>query len=196
MSNSHFKRTDKGIIALVFALYILGYHFLMSSGSGKPRKGAKSREITMTKNHRMKRAIHESANNQDVKSLQTDWPLDLGRYYYTIDIDPGYEIEEEVFEVVGKSGDNLLLKRHNDWPDISGHFEWYCNDKLTSTQQMYDYVVSHRKAILRQMQEVGRRGISREFDEASYFQDHYDEYLDDPEDEIRFPPEIFDANEE
>jgi hypothetical protein len=61
---------------------------------------------------------------------------------------------------------------------------------------MYDYVVSHRKAILKQMQDVRSRSISRDFDEASYFQDHYDEYLDDPEDEIRFPPEIFDANEE
>ena len=36
----------------------------------------------------------------------------------------------------------------------------------------------------------------REFDEASYYQDHYDEYQDDPEDEIRYPPEIFDANDE
>lgn len=33
-------------------------------------------------------------------------------------------------------------------------------------------------------------------DEASYYQDHLDEYLDDPEDEVRFPPEIFDANED
>lgn len=61
---------------------------------------------------------------------------------------------------------------------------------------MYDYVVAHRKAILRQMQEIRSRGISRIVDEASYFQDHYDEYLDDPEDEMRFPPEIFDANED
>ena len=36
----------------------------------------------------------------------------------------------------------------------------------------------------------------REFDEASYYQDHYDEYLDDPEDELRFPPELFDANDD
>ena len=36
----------------------------------------------------------------------------------------------------------------------------------------------------------------REYDEASYYQDHYDEYQDDPEDEIRFPPEIFDANDD
>ena len=61
---------------------------------------------------------------------------------------------------------------------------------------MFDYVVAHRRAILRQMQEVRRRGIGQIDDEVSYFQDHYDEYLDDPEDEIRFPPEIFDANDE
>lgn len=36
----------------------------------------------------------------------------------------------------------------------------------------------------------------REFDEASYYQDHYDEYQDDPEDEIRFPPEIFYTNDD
>ena len=36
----------------------------------------------------------------------------------------------------------------------------------------------------------------REYDEASYYQDHYDEYQDDPEDELRFPPEIFDANDD
>ena len=36
----------------------------------------------------------------------------------------------------------------------------------------------------------------REYDEASYYQDHYDEYQDDPEDELRFPPDIFDANDD
>ena len=50
--------------------------------------------------------------------------------------------------------------------------------------------------ILKQMKAVRERRISREFDEASYFQDHYDDYLDDPEDEIRFLPEIFEANED
>ena len=120
----------------------------------------------------------------------------MGKYYYTLDIAPGYEMEEEEFEVVGESGGKLIVKRHNDWSEISGHFEWYCNEKLTTTQQMFDYVIAHHKAIVKQMQEIKRRGISYQFDEASYYQDHYDEYLDDPEDEIRFPPEIFDANKD
>lgn len=137
----------------------------------------------------------QTEKGHKVKSL-SDWPLDLGKYFYTIDIAPGYEMENEEYEVVGESGGNLIVRKHNDWPDISGHFEWYCNEKLSTTQQMFDYVVTHHKAIVKQMHEVKRRGISQQFDEASYYQDHYDEYQDDPEDEIRFPPEIFDANDD
>lgn len=195
MPESHFRKIDIFIIVLFFALYMLGYHYLMSSDSGKPEQRARRETMTVAKTEREEVAVPNETKARKVKSLQ-DWPLDLGKYFYTIDIEPGYEMEEEEYELVGESGGNLIVRKHHDWPDISGHFEWYCNERLTSTQQMYDYVVAHRKAIIRQMQEVRNRGINRIADEASYFQDHYDEYLDDPEDEIRFPPEIFDANED
>ena len=185
-----FTKKEVFIIVFFFVLYLIGYAWLI-----EPKKS----HLRNTENKAMiecPKPVPEEVPKRAVKSLEAEWPLDLEKYYYTIDIEPGYEMEKEVFEVVGKSGNKLLVKRHNDWPDISGHFEWYCNERLTTTQQMYDYVVSHRKAILRQMQEIRNRGISRDFDEASYFQDYYDEYLDDPEDEIRFPPEIFDANED
>jgi len=48
----------------------------------------------------------------------------------------------------------------------------------------------------RRVREIKLWGVNSRFDEASYYQDHYDEYLDDPEDEIRFPPEIFDTNKD
>ena len=195
MSESHFKKTYIFIIVSFFVLYMFGYHYLMSSGSGKPRQRARREAMTVAQTNQQEATHHDNTKARKVKSLQ-DWPLDLGKYFYTIDIEPGYEMEDEVFEVVGKSGDNLLVKRHHDWPDISGHFEWYCNAKLTTTQQMFDYVVAHHKTIVRQMQEVKKRGLSNPIDEASYYQDHYDEYQDDPEDEISFPPEIFDANED
>jgi hypothetical protein len=185
-----FTKKDVIIVVLFFVFYMLVYAWLI-----EPKKSqSKSTEKKVLLESPM--SVSDKEPQKAVKSLEENWSLDLGRYYYTIDIDPGNEMEDEVYEVVGKLGDKLLVERHNDWPDISGHFEWYCNERLTTTQQMYDYVVSHRKAILRQMQEVRNRGISSDFDEASYFQDHYDEYLDDPEDEIRFPPEIFDANED
>ena len=196
MPTPKFKTTDKVIIVLIFALYLLGYHFLISSGSGKSKQEVRDGVVNVIKTDQRKETYPNITKERKVKSLSEDWPLDLGKYFYTLDIEPGYEMEEEEYEVVGKSGDNLIVKKYHDWPAISGHFEWYCNKKLTTTQQMYDYVVAHHQTIVRQMQEVRRRGISREFDEASYYQDHYDDYQDDPEDEIRFPPEIFDANDE
>ena len=188
MSSKKFHKKDVIFIFIIFSLYIIGYAWLI-----EPKKKSFKNDGVMT--HQIK-CPWPNVEPKNLKSLAPEWPEDLGKYFYLIDIEPGYEMEDEVFEVVGKSGDNLLVRKHNNWPDISGHFEWYCNERLTTTQQMFDYVVAHRKAILRQMQEVRQRSISRGFDEASYFQDHYDEYLDDPEDEIRFPPEIFDANED
>ena len=196
MPNPKFSTIDKVIIVLIFVLYLLGYHFLISSGSGKSKQEVRDGVVNEIKTDQRKETYPNITKERKVKSLSDDWPLDLGKYFYTLDIEPGYEMEDEEYEVVGKSGDNLIVKKYHDWPAISGHFEWYCNKKLTTTQQMYDYVVAHHQAIVRQMQEVRRRGISREFDEASYYQDHYDDYQDDPEDEIRFPPELFDANDE
>lgn len=188
MAQRKFKTSDIIIIVLFFLLYMIGYAWLIEPNKKAPKR--------IEKNTMMQRHEKRQMENRHVKSLSADWPLDLGKYFYAIDIAPGYEIEDEEYEVVGKSGGNLIVRKHNDWPDISGHFEWYCNEKLSTTQQMFDYVVDHHRAIVKQMQEVRRRGISHQFDEASYYQDHYDEYLDDQEDEIRFPPEIFDANDE
>lgn len=190
MANPKLKKTDIIIITILFILYIAGYAYLI-----EPKKDTvRGKEIPA---QQLQQEVGQAKieEGRQVKSLN-DWPLDLGKYYYTLDIAPGYEMEEEEFEVVGESGGKLIVKRHNDWPEISGHFEWYCNEKLTTTQQMFDYVIAHHKAIVKQMQEIKRRGISYQFDEVSYYQDHYDEYLDDPEDEIRFPPEIFDANKD
>lgn len=187
------KKTEdyivRGSLVLFFVLYAIGFAWMIEP----PKKSAKMPERSTLIQQEQNR---HTVEKRQPKSLPVDWPLDLGKYFYWIDIDPGYEMENEEYEIVGESGGNLIVRKHNDWPDISGHFEWYCNEKLTTTQQMFDYVVAHHKAIVRQMQEVKRRGFSRQFDEASYYQDHYDEYLDDPEDEIRFPPEIFDANDD
>ena len=185
-----FAKKEIIIIVLFFLVYMIGYAWLTAPKDTQSRNKENRKVIE----HSV--SVPEMHSPKIVKSIQDDRPLDLGKYFYTIDIAPGYEMEEEEYELVGESGGNLIVRKHHDWPDISGHFEWYCNERLTSTQQMYDYVVAHRNAIIRQMQEVRRRGIDRIADEASYFQDHYDEYLDDPEDEIRFPPEIFDANED
>jgi hypothetical protein len=183
-----FSKKEVAIIVLFFVVYMVGYVWLIKP---KEKTEKKTERISITP-----QPERRQTEKRQTKSLSAGWPLDLGKYFYTIDIAPGYEMEDEEYEVVGESGGNLIVRKHNDWPDISGHFEWYCNEKLSTTQQMFDYVVAHHRAIVKQMKEVKRRGISSQFDEASYYQDHYDEYLDDPEDELRFPPEIFEANDD
>ena len=177
----------KGSIVLFFVLYMIGYAWLIEPKEEKEKKTVKKTMIQQPE--------RRQAEKRQPKSLSADWPLDLGKYFYTIDIAPGYEMENEEYEVIRESGGNLIVRKHNDWPDISGHFEWYCNKKLTTTQQMFDYVMAHQKAIVKQMQEVRRRGINRQFDEASYYQEHYDEYRQDTQDrqrpsDIRFPDSV------
>jgi len=193
MPNPKFTKTEIIIIVVFFILYTAGSAYLL-----EPRKDIERerKKPVVQLPYQQGKSQTKEVGAQQVKSLSSSWPLDLGRYYYTLDIAPDYEMEDEEYEVVGKSGGKLIVRKHNDWPVISGHFEWFCNEKLTTTQQMFDYVMAHHKAIVRQMQEVKRRGISHQFDEVSYYQDHYDEYRDDPEDELRFPPEIFEANDD
>ena len=173
-----FSKKEVAIIVLFFVLYMIGYAWLIEPKEKPERK--------VENNAMMQRPERRQTEKRQMKSLSAGWPLDLGKYFYTIDIAPGYEMENEEYKVIGESGGNMIVRKHNDWPDISG----------STTQQMFDYVVAHHRAIVKQMKEVKRRGISRQFDEASYYQDHYDEYQDDPEDELRFPPEIFDANDD
>lgn len=193
MPNPKFTKTEIIIIVVFFILYTAGSAYLL-----EPRKDIERerKKPVVQSPYRQEGSQRREVGAQQVESLSSSWPLDLGRYYYTLDIAPDYEMEDEEYEIVGKSGGKLIVRKHNDWPVISGHFEWYCNEKLTTTQQMFDYVMAHHKVIVRQMKEVKRRGISHQFDEASYYQDHYDEYRDDPEDELRFPPEIFEANDD
>ena len=183
-----FSKKEVAIIVLFFVFYMIGYAWLIEPKAKSEKKTEKETMIQQPEGRQTEK--------RQTKSLSAGWLLDLGKYFYTIDIAPGYEMENEEYEVIRESGGNLIVRKHNDWPDISGHFEWYCNEKLSTTQQMFDYVVAHHRAIVKQMKEVKRRGICHQFDEASYYQDHYDEYLDDPEDELRFPPEIFEANDD
>ena len=189
MKKSKIKKSDAIIIIIIFALYIIGYAWMIEP---KKKSYKKDDMVTLQTMSSLPRGVEP----KEPKPSPPQWPVELGKYFYWIDIDPGYEMEDEEYEVVGESGGNLIVRKHHDWPDISGHFEWYCNEKLTTTQQMFDYVVAHHQAIVRQMREVKKRGLSNPFDEASYYQDHYDDYQDDPEDELRFPPEIFDANDD
>lgn len=118
MPNSKFSTTDKAIIVLIFVLYLLGYHFLISSGSGKSRQDTRDELLPVAKTEERIEVNPISPKERQPKSLTANWPLDLGKYFYTLDIEPGYEMEDEEYEVVGESGGNLIVRKHHDWPAI------------------------------------------------------------------------------
>lgn len=63
-----------------------------------------------------------------------------------------------------------------------GHYEWDTDILLNNIDEIYEYLKKHYKQIK-----------SGNFDEISYYEDMRDDYIDDPEDEIRFPLEIFET---
>ena len=75
------------------------------------------------------------------------------------------------------------------------HFFTFSPFQRKKLRQFWLFIYKRRILSLENIKKTKEVNIPS-FDEASYYQDHYDEYLDDPEDEIRFPPEIFDANAE
>ena len=80
MPNPKFNTTDKVIIALFFVLYMIGYAWLIEP---KEKSEKKTEKNTM-----MQRPERRQTEKRQPKSLSADWPLDLGKYFYTIDIAP------------------------------------------------------------------------------------------------------------
>ena len=87
-----FYKKDIIIIFLFFILYMIGYAWLI-----EPKKETERR--TERKTMLPQKEIPQTrTEKRQLKSLSADWPLDLDKYFYTIDIDPGYEMEDEEYD--------------------------------------------------------------------------------------------------
>ena len=104
MPKQKFTKTDITIIVLFFVLYMIGYAWLIEPKKETVKKTEKNTMIQQPESRQTEK--------RQIKSLSADWPLDLGKYFYTIDIAPGYEMEDEEYEVVGESGGNLIVRKH------------------------------------------------------------------------------------
>ena len=84
---------------------------------------------------------------------------------------------------------------------INGIYEWQSPIFFETQRQMFDYICEHFKE-MRKYKIKSLPAKSRELRNASSqniydeYQDRLDDYLDDPEDEIRFDPEIFDFQDD
>lgn len=87
---------------------------------------------------------------------------------------------------------------------LYGIYEWQSDIFFETQRQMFDYICEHFSEMKKyqvsktQPFEIkSRRDLkSKETNIYDEYNDRLDEYLDDPEDEIRFDPEVFDFQDE
>lgn len=101
----------------------------------------------------------------------------LGRYHYEVTI----------------SGTQFHGKRYRhrkyDTNLINGKYIWNMDIYLATEQEWYDYIIDH----LEEMQKYKVTNSSPSYsDELEYYDEHFDDYYDDPEDGITYPDDIFD----
>lgn len=104
-------------------------------------------------------------------------------YKYRVEIET---IPEKKLYKIEKSGYNQYeISRRGSGENYSYKTYEFISDKVMNTQEAYNYVINNLdKCTL----------VSNTSEENIYdrYNDDYEGYIDDPEDEINYPPEIFD----
>ena len=104
-------------------------------------------------------------------------------YKYRVEIE---SIPEKKLYKIEKSGYNQYeISRRGSGENYSYKTYEFISDKVMNTQEAYNYVINNPdKCTL----------VSNTSEENIYdrYNDDYEGYIDDPEDEINYPPEIFD----
>ena len=84
---------------------------------------------------------------------------------------------------------------------LNGVYEWQSTIVFKTQREMFDYICEHFKEM--QKFKVGSVPVSRKPGKSSKssniydeYQDRLDDYLEDPEDEITFDPDIFDFQDD
>ena len=80
---------------------------------------------------------------------------------------------------------------------LNGVYEWQSTIFFETQRQMFDYICEHYKEMQKyKVSSLSERrkpsGSAKKTNIYDEYQDRLDDYLDDPEDEIRFDPEVFD----
>jgi hypothetical protein len=70
---------------------------------------------------------------------------------------------------------------------INGTYIWDMDTYLATYQEWFDYILDHLQEM--QKYKVSNASYSKELE---YYDEHFDDYHDDPEDGITYPDDIFD----
>ena len=169
-------KTGNNIYKKIFFISLISVLLIMFAlGHCRPT-GSKQQEQTSISSTK-----HQSIVSTSQTTRQQPKETAKPRYHYKLNVRT--KQTEELYEVEN-AGKYVKVKKRKygniGIPD--GHYEWDADVLLKTEKEMYEYLKKHYKEIK-----------DNSFDEISYYEDMRDDYLDDPEDEIRFPPEIFET---
>ena len=122
------------------------------------------------------------------------------QYKFTIE-DAAHELEISNYQRVKWRGENPLKLSYSQIKALNGVYEWQSTIYFNTQREMFDYICEHFSEM--QKYKVGSTSVSRKSVKSSKssniydeYQDRLDDYLDNPEDEITFDPDIFDFQDD
>lgn len=114
-----------------------------------------------------------------------------GKYHYVVTISDARR-EWETYESEPLINGDIRLKRKSPSLDyLNGTYEWDMDEYLPDQDAMFNYIYQNYSRMKQYKVHSSKR-----VNDADEFNNRLDEYLEDPEDESQFPPEIFDFLED
>lgn len=108
-----------------------------------------------------------------------------GKYHYLVTISNAHREWEEYETQTMADGSIRMRKKSTDLSYLNGTYEWDMDLYISDDNELFSYIKNNYP---RMKQYKISAGASNIYDE---YNDRLDDYLDDPEDEITYDPDIF-----
>lgn len=125
------------------------------------------------------------APSEFVRPKPKDKPKEEKKQWYKYRVEIESTPEKKLYKIEKSGYNQYEISRRGSGENYSYKTYEFISDKVMNTQEAYNYVINNLdKCTL----------VSNTSEENIYdrYNDDYEGYIDDPEDEINYPPEIFD----
>ena len=125
------------------------------------------------------------APSEFVRPKPKDKPKEEKKQWYKYRVEIESTPEKKLYKIEKSGYNQYEISRRGSGENYSYKTYEFISDKVMNTQEAYNYVINNLdKCTL----------VSNILEENIYdrYNDDYEGYIDDPEDEINYPPEIFD----
>lgn len=125
------------------------------------------------------------APSEFVRPKPKDKPKEEKKQWYKYRVEIESTPEKKLYKIEKSGYNQYEISRRGSGENYSYKIYEFISDKVMNTKEAYNYVINNLdKCTL----------VSNTSEENIYdrYNDDYEGYIDDPEDEINYPPEIFD----